>query len=465
VSHKRLLACSELFEFSVFLYIGLVLSDLVPWQGAATGLLFYLLGATTIAIMTSSVLRRLHLYDYKVLKRGPEAAIFGFSAATLCTGPFLAALAAQCGISDSAIKTQYGLVAAGLVTIAVFRLGLAQLIEALEQAGIARSRIYIISDEASAVGSLKSTLERSPENRVVGEWTLWNHSDSPKSALAGALTFLRSHPVDFVVIKLQADRLAETVRVLRRFPCRLLLAPALPDCDDALSLPNAPVVDLWDRSGHPLLVKIADRPIDGWRWVLKDVQDRTLALLLLMFLAPLMLAIALAIRLSDPGPVLFRQKRLGYAASTFDIFKFRTMRVAPSPQGAQTLTLTTRDDPRIFALGRILRKTSLDELPQLLNVLLGDMWLIGPRPHSPLATAGGVVYGEAMQDYTARYRMKPGITGWAQVSGWRGPTDTIKQLQHRVEHDLYYIDNWSWIFDIRILFKTLFCMFPHENAF
>jgi lipopolysaccharide/colanic/teichoic acid biosynthesis glycosyltransferase len=213
------------------------------------------------------------------------------------------------------------------------------------------------------------------------------------------------------------------------------------------------------------MIAISERPLSAWRWVMKDVQDRIIAGVLLLLVLPVMLLIVIAIKISDPGPVLFRQKRLGYGGKTFDIIKFRSMLTDVDPFNRQTLKLASRNDDRIFPVGRILRKTSLDELPQLLNVLKGDMWVVGPRPHSPLARAGGVFYAEAVREYRARYRIKPGITGWAQVSGWRGPTDTLEQLSKRVEHDLYYIENLSVLFDARIMLKTLLCVFGDRNAF
>lgn len=214
-----------------------------------------------------------------------------------------------------------------------------------------------------------------------------------------------------------------------------------------------------------ILVKLSDRPLAGWRWLMKDVQDRILALILLILASPAMIAIMVAIKLSDGGPVFFRQKRFGYGGNTFDIIKFRSMRVDKEGDDPLFLRLTTREDPRVSSLGRILRRTSLDELPQLLNVICGDMWFVGPRPHSPYARAGGQIYSKAVQDYAARYRIKPGITGWAQVCGWRGPTETLEQLSKRVEHDLDHIENWSPLFDAWILLKTLFQAFGHQNAF
>ena len=154
-----------------------------------------------------------------------------------------------------------------------------------------------------------------------------------------------------------------------------------------------------------------------------------------------MLAIAMLIKLDSPGPVLFRQKRYGFNNQLIEVFKFRTMYTHMTDHNAEQLT--RRNDPRITRLGAFLRRTSLDELPQFLNVLRGEMSIVGPRPHALSAKAGALLYQDAVKYYDARHRVKPGITGWAQVNGWRGETDTVEQIRKRVEHDLYYIEHWS----------------------
>ncbi len=219
------------------------------------------------------------------------------------------------------------------------------------------------------------------------------------------------------------------------------------------------------RIGDLPLLQAGATPLEGWRWVLKDAQDRLLALLALVIFAPVLLAIAIAIRIASPGPVFFRQTREGYGGREFRIFKFRTMHATDAAQEANRLRLAVRHDPRVFPLGAFLRRTSLDELPQLFNVLLGDMWFIGPRPHSPLATAADARYADVVRQYSSRHRIKPGITGWAQVNGWRGPTETAEQIEQRVMHDLYYIENWSMLLDLQILMKTGLRGFVHQNAF
>jgi len=175
-----------------------------------------------------------------------------------------------------------------------------------------------------------------------------------------------------------------------------------------------------------------------------------------------MFVIALSIKLDSRGPVLFRQKRLGANNLPFNLLKFRSMYVEQTDTlGHQ---LTRPGDPRITRVGRFLRMTSIDELPQLINVLRGEMSLVGPRPHALAASAAGISYARAISEYPIRHRVKPGITGWAQVNGWRGETTTIEQIRQRVEHDLHYIENWSLALDLLILGRTVFTVLSRANA-
>jgi Undecaprenyl-phosphate glucose phosphotransferase len=214
--------------------------------------------------------------------------------------------------------------------------------------------------------------------------------------------------------------------------------------------------------GHTFL-NVIDHPLRDWRWIFKTLEDRLLGALIMMLISPLMAAIALLIRLDSPGPALFRQKRYGFNNQLIEVLKFRTMHQEMSDSNAERLT--RRNDPRITRVGAFLRRTSLDELPQFLNVLRGDMSIVGPRPHALSAKAGTLLYQEAVKYYDARHRMKPGITGWAQVNGWRGETDTLEQIRKRVEHDLYYIEHWSVAFDLRIIARTIAGGFSGRNAF
>lgn len=212
-----------------------------------------------------------------------------------------------------------------------------------------------------------------------------------------------------------------------------------------------PVRDCRFVNGVPMLM-LLERPIVGWMAFAKRVEDLLIASILLVFLAPLMVLIAIAVKLSSPGPIIFRQSRYGSSGRMFQVFKFRTLRHEASDPAAGRLV--TKGDPRVTPLGHFLRRSSLDELPQLVNVLRGDMSIVGPRPHAASAKAGGQLYQDVYEAYMARHRVKPGITGWAQVNGWRGETDTSDKLIKRVEFDLHYIERWSILFDLYIILLT-----------
>ncbi len=211
--------------------------------------------------------------------------------------------------------------------------------------------------------------------------------------------------------------------------------------------------------GLPVL-NLSISPMHGLNRVIKELEDKILALLILILVSPLMLAIALAIKLTSPGPVIFKQKRHGWDGRPIKIYKFRTMRVHQESGGR--VTQACRDDPRVTTIGRFLRATSLDELPQFLNVLQGRMSIVGPRPH---AIEHNHYYMTQIDDYMQRHKVKPGISGWAQVNGLRGQTDTLDKMRKRVEYDLYYINNWSVWFDLKIIVLTILRGFVHPNAF
>lgn len=191
--------------------------------------------------------------------------------------------------------------------------------------------------------------------------------------------------------------------------------------------------------------------------------DILLAGLFCLFVLPIIGLIVLLIKLDRRGPVLFRQRRYGFQNGIIEVLKFLTMYVESAD--ANTAKLTTRNDSRVSRVGARLRRFSLDELTQLFNVSKGDMSLVGPRPHGLEAKAGGKLYQDVMQDYGHRIEFQPGLTGWAQVSGWRGNTETEVQLCKRVENDLYYIENWSIMLDLKILFRTFWIHLQDENSY
>jgi undecaprenyl-phosphate galactose phosphotransferase/putative colanic acid biosynthesis UDP-glucose lipid carrier transferase len=208
-----------------------------------------------------------------------------------------------------------------------------------------------------------------------------------------------------------------------------------------------------------LAIEIQRAPLSAGQRFVKRAMDIFLASLALIFFLPLMLLTAIAIRLDSPGPVIFRQARKGFNGRQFVILKFRTMTVQ---ENGPAVAQATRDDPRVTAIGRLLRSASIDELPQLLNVLKGDMSLIGPRPH---ALAHDDFFQNILSDYAFRHHVKPGITGWAQCNGARGATPSIEHISERVKLDLWYINNWSIWLDLQILIKTTFEVLRKRNAY
>jgi Undecaprenyl-phosphate glucose phosphotransferase len=229
----------------------------------------------------------------------------------------------------------------------------------------------------------------------------------------------------------------------------------LPDLR-SLAMFDSGMIDLL---GAPAINLVAS-PLSQGAQRQKEMFDRLFAAVALIGLAPVLLVIAAAVKLSSRGPVLFRQKRKGADGRVFTIYKFRSMRVHTEKPGA--VSQATRNDPRITRIGAFLRRTSLDELPQFFNVLRGDMSVVGPRPH---ALEHDDLYQKVVAGYNDRYRIKPGITGWAQINGFRGETDRIEKMERRVEHDLYYLGNWSFALDMKIIAATLVKGLVHSNAY
>jgi polysaccharide biosynthesis protein PslA len=215
--------------------------------------------------------------------------------------------------------------------------------------------------------------------------------------------------------------------------------------------------------GDRVALRAADRPINGWSLLAKRAQDIVVASATLFFFAPVIALVAAAIKLDSPGPLLFRQKRVGFNGTHFELLKFRSMYAHAADRHASRQT--TRDDDRVTRVGRFIRRTSMDELPQLLNVLRGDMSIVGPRPHALLTKANGVELWKIADQYAARHRVKPGLTGLAQVNGYRGELDSSEKVRKRVEYDINYIENWSTWLDIRIMLRTASLLFFDRTAY
>jgi Undecaprenyl-phosphate glucose phosphotransferase len=269
---------------------------------------------------------------------------------------------------------------------------------------------------------------------------------------------VRDGRVDQILVALPANaqgRNEALAQRLRRLPVQVLLIPDMSTFRFAHR-------ELVAVGGVPMFV-VAEPPLQGWAPLIKRCEDIALSLLALTALAPVMLLVARAVKLDSPGPVLFRQKRYGYNQRLIEVYKFRSMHHHLRDERADRQT--GRGDPRVTRVGRLIRKTSLDELPQLLNVLGGSMSMVGPRPHATATKAANVLFEDAVEEYVARHRVKPGITGLAQVNGYRGETDTLEKIQRRVEYDLEYIENWSLWLDLSILLRTVPAVLSAKAAY
>jgi putative colanic acid biosynthesis UDP-glucose lipid carrier transferase len=257
----------------------------------------------------------------------------------------------------------------------------------------------------------------------------------------------------WIALPLRAEhRVRDVMEILRHSTIDIRYVPDF----FGYSLMNHAITNIAGRA----MIDLSSSPIQGFNRLVKAVEDYVLATLILVLVGPLMVIVALAVKLSSPGPALFKQRRHGWDGRPIEVYKFRSMKV--HLEGNGTVTQATEHDPRVTRIGAFLRRTSLDELPQFINVLEGKMSIVGPRPH---AIEHGEYYKDMVDGYMKRHKVKPGITGWAQIHGHRGETDTIEKMEKRVEYDLYYINNWSLTLDLRIILRTLLRGFIGKNAY
>lgn len=359
--------------------------------------------------------------------------------------------------------------AASAVTVSIGRLGVTWWIMGKKRDGLFNLRVAIFG-----AGEQGQRLARYIEGHDRLTIDLVGFFDDRGSERAGAkprscglpmcgglealIAMVRAGRVDQVIIALPwsaEQRLQEIVAALAITPVRIRLAPDLA----SFAFAQRPIMLLGDLP----VMALFERPISGLDSLVKRIEDLILLALILPFALPIMLGAAMAIKLDSPGPVFFRQDREGFNNRRFAIWKFRSMQVDQLEYDA--IHQASRHDPRITRIGRVLRATSMDELPQLINVVRGDMSIVGPRPHAPSTRAGSRLFGEIVGTYAARHNVKPGLTGWAQVNGWRGQTDTEEKLVRRLEHDLHYIEHWSVPFDLYILLRTIWAVLAQRNAY
>lgn len=350
------------------------------------------------------------------------------------------------------------IVARGLITVALRSLkrkGVFNQRVAIFGSGVQSDRLarYISSNAALTIDLVGCYDDRGDRSGAGNERCLPFRGD-----LSILLADIRAERVDQVIVAMplpEGVSIEEVVGKLSMLPVLIRLAPDLSE----FALAGRSMVMLGDIP----LMTLFERPINGVNQISKRIEDLVLGSLLLILFAPLFALVALAIKLDSPGGVFFRQDREGFNHQTFRIWKFRSMR--NDALQYDQIRQATAGDRRVTRVGRFLRGSSIDELPQLINVVSGQMSLVGPRPHAPSTKVAGILFSEATQNYAARHRVKPGMTGWAQVNGWRGETDTDEKLLKRVEYDLFYIEHWSIGFDIYIIVRTFAAVLFPKSAY
>lgn len=358
--------------------------------------------------------------------------------------------------------------ALGFVVLLSSRVGVSMLVRRWMRQGRLTRRTAIVGG-GEAGESLIAAIDRQEDSdvRIVGVFDDRSDERAPSNArgyqklgtVDDLIQFARRTRIDLVIFSLPISAESRILQMLKK----LWVLPV----DIRLSA-HSNKLRFRPRSysyiGDVPVIDVADRPIADWDVVMKWLFDKVIGTIILIAAAPIMALIAIAIKLDSRGPVIFKQKRYGFNNDLIEVYKFRSMYVEASDATASKLV--TKGDPRVTRVGRFIRKASLDELPQLFNVVFkGNLSLVGPRPHAINAKAEARRYDEAVDGYFARHRVKPGVTGWAQINGWRGETDTEEKIQKRVEFDLYYIENWSVLFDLYILVMTPFALLKAENAY
>ena len=421
--------------------------------------------AVELALICVFGMRALDLYDIKAMVQGAWTAL---RASALCfvLGGMLFALTHL-----FLLKMDFSWLYLWMIVLPVYfglTRGLAALWAAPRAAkGRFRQRIAIVGGGKSAEEAL-NLLEasRNLDIEIIGLFDDRDDARSPQSIrkyhkigkIEELALYARSQRVDLIVVAIPLTAETRLLTILRRL-WELPVDIRISGHTSSLKL-NARA---YTYLGKLPLLSVFDRPLKGWSLFQKEALDRVLAMLGIIALAPVMLGVALAVKLESKGPVIFRQKRYGFNNELIEVYKFRSMYVDQCDAAAARLV--SKNDPRVTRVGRSIRKTSLDELPQLFNVLKGRLSLVGPRPHAAQAKAAEALYEKVVDGYFARHRVKPGITGWAQINGWRGETDTRDKLAQRVKHDLEYIDRWSLAFDVYIIAKTPFALLKGENAY
>ncbi|RJF89119.1 undecaprenyl-phosphate glucose phosphotransferase [Oleomonas cavernae] len=433
-------------------------ASLIAWPAPLP--LTVLQGVFTLALGLGIYLRAMSAMNayrvehYRSIRRSIIEPIAGFLLAALTVLIiFLVFVPPVLALTD-ALLFRAALCLAGLLGLRIFaRFAIA----AVFRRGLLRRRVAIIgaSDRSGQIIDDLSHAEHQMAFEVVGIYDDRGPDRRPESvnniAVAGTVDDLRrvaaQGKIDMVVVALPwmaALRIHSMLEKLQGFSADVVIP--FENEDFRLNFSNVIRV-----GGMPAL-QVAHRPLKGTQGLFKTAEDYLVASIGVLLVSPILVAAAIAIRLTSPGPILFRQTRVGFNNQTFQVYKFRTMTVDPTDDGTVG---TAKDNPRITRIGAFLRRSSIDELPQLFNVFKGEMSVVGPRPHVPNMLVGDHAYFDAVRQYAYRCRVKPGITGWAQINGARGGMHSIEKAKKAVLFDIFYIENWSLWFDIKIMAQTV----------
>ncbi|MFL6799344.1 MAG: undecaprenyl-phosphate glucose phosphotransferase [Xanthobacteraceae bacterium] len=457
----------RIIESWLICMVGLIiyLAYVVPSEGFEWHYAAAILGIATLSMLA---FQAADIYQVQAF-RGYEKQYFRLASAWSVVFLVIIGMTFFAKVGDHYSRVWLGsFYALGLLVLLSFRRVLFLLVRQWTRQGRLDRRTVVVGADARGEALIQSlAVQRDSDIRIIGVFD--DRGDERASNMVGTsqklgsvddlVEFARKTRIDLVVFALPISAETRILQMLKKLwvlPVDIRLAA---HANKLRFRPRA-----YSYVADVPVLDVLDKPITDWDVVMKWLFDRIVGGALLLAASPLLLFTAIAIKLDSRGPVLFKQKRYGFNNELIEVYKFRSMYVDQCD--ANAVKLVSKGDPRVTRVGSFIRKTSLDELPQLFNVAFkGNLSLVGPRPHAVHAKAENRLYDEAVDGYFARHRVKPGITGWAQICGWRGETDTHEKIQQRVEHDLYYIENWSVLFDLFILLKTPRALARTENAY
>ncbi len=456
----------RLVEFGLLFFSGMALCAI--YVGVSTHLIWHYLGIAFFgSLLTVVLLEFTDSYQIPALLRpmrnaGKLLLAWSVAFAALAVAGFFMK------VSSDFSRLWFGIwFVTGLTLLIGLRLVLSRMIRRWTRNGRIERRAVIVGGGKVAEALIRS-VEMEPDNdiRICGIFDDRDDRRSPPVVagypklgnISELIEFARIARIDMLIVALPITAETRVLSLLKK----LWVLPV----DIRLSA-HSNQLRFRPRSysfiGSVPMLDIFDRPINDWDSVAKRAFDIFFSLVGIALFSPVMLATAVAIKLDSKGPVLFKQKRHGFNNEIIDVYKFRSMYTEQCDPTAKNAV--TKNDPRVTRVGRFIRKTSIDELPQFFNALVGSLSLVGPRPHAVHAQSHNKLYNEVVDGYFARHRVKPGVTGWAQINGWRGEIDSDEKIKMRTEYDLFYIENWSLWLDLKIMLLTPVRLLNTENAY